>query len=216
MRGGRFLGLLVMLSWAQLQDDFSDGDFTNNPPWSGTDLYWVITSDKRLRANGPSSTATLYLSTPNALIDDTEWRFWVRVAFNPSTQNFARVYLVADRADLTDPNLQGYYLKLGGITGSADSLELWLQNGSTTLVWPAVEGAASADPTTSSASKSCAAPPASGKSFPTPSEMAPGNPNSPLPTSPSPPPPTLACTSSTPPPIAKISTLTTFTLGRLS
>ena len=131
MRGGQYLGLLVMLSWAQLQDDFSDGDFTNNPPWSGTDLYWVITSDKRLRANGPSSTATLYLSTPNALIDDTEWRFWVRVAFNPSTQNFARVYLVADRADLTDPNLQGYYLKLGGITGSADSLELWLQNGST-------------------------------------------------------------------------------------
>jgi hypothetical protein len=131
MHGGRFLGLLFMLSWAQLQDDFSDGDFTNNPSWSGTDLYWVITSDKRLRANGPSSTATLYLSTPNTLIDNTEWRFWVRVAFNPSTQNFARVYLVADRADLTDPNLQGYYLKLGGITGSADSLELWLQNGST-------------------------------------------------------------------------------------
>jgi hypothetical protein len=131
MGKGWCAGLLLLLGWAQLQDDFSDGDFTNSPTWSGTDVYWTITPDKRLRSNGPSATATLYLSTPNALIDNTEWRFWVRVAFNPSTQNFARVYLIADRADLTDPNLQGYYLKLGGITGSADSLELWLQNGST-------------------------------------------------------------------------------------
>ena len=125
------IGLLLAVSWAQLQEDFSDGDFTSNPPWSGTDLYWTITPDKRLRSNGPSTNATLYLSTPNSLMNNTEWRFWVRVAFNPSTQNFARVYLVADRADLTDPNLQGYYLKLGGITGNSDSLELWLQNGTT-------------------------------------------------------------------------------------
>ncbi len=114
---------------AQLQDGFSDGDFTNNPIWSGTDAYWQITVDQRLRANGPAATAILYLSTPNALLDDVEWRFWVRVAFAPSTQNYARVYLVADRADLSDPNLVGYYLKLGGISGSLDSLELWYQNG---------------------------------------------------------------------------------------
>jgi hypothetical protein len=131
MGKGWCAGLLLLLGWAQLQDDFSDGDFTNSPTWNGTDVHWTITPDKRLRSNGPSATATLYLSTPNALIDNTEWRFWVRVGFNPSTQNFARVYLIADRADLTDPNLQGYYLMLGGITGSGDSLELWLQNGST-------------------------------------------------------------------------------------
>lgn len=126
------LGFLVGLVGgllAQLQDDFLDGDFTNNPPWSGTDAYWVVTTDKRLRSNGPSATGTLYLSTPNALMDNTEWRFWVHLAFSPSTQNFARVYLVADRPDLTDPNLAGYYLKLGGITGSLDSLELWYQSG---------------------------------------------------------------------------------------
>ncbi len=131
MGKGWWAGLLLLLGWAQLQDDFSDGDFTSNPTWSGTDQYWAITPDKRLRSDGPSTTDTLYLSTPNVLIDNTEWRFWVRVAFNPSAQNFARLYLVADRADLTDPGLQGYYLKLGGITGSADSLELWFQNGPT-------------------------------------------------------------------------------------
>ncbi|MCX7606788.1 MAG: lamin tail domain-containing protein [Bacteroidia bacterium] len=124
---------LFLLSWAsaQVQDDFSDGDFTHNPPWSGTDLYWSITPDYRLRSNGPAATATLYLSTPNTLISHTEWRFWVRVGFNPSTQNYVRIYLVADRANLSDPSLNGYYLRLGGITGNLDSLELWRQQGAT-------------------------------------------------------------------------------------
>jgi len=130
--GRHWISLVVgALVWGQVQDDFTDGDFTNNPPWSGTDAYWIVTPDQRLRSNGPAATATLYLSTPNALIHNTEWRFWVRLAFNPSTQNYVRVYLVADRSDLTDPALQGYYLKLGGISGTLDSLELWLQQGST-------------------------------------------------------------------------------------
>ncbi|MCS7189030.1 MAG: lamin tail domain-containing protein [Bacteroidia bacterium] len=127
----RRIGLLTTLLWAQIQEDFSDGDFSNNPIWSGTDAYWSVTSDYRLRSNGPSATSTIYLSTPNTLIQNTEWRFWVRVAFNPSSQNFARVYLVSDRSDLTDPNLNGYYLRLGGITGNLDSLEFWRQQGGT-------------------------------------------------------------------------------------
>lgn len=129
MQRSRLWLLLLHCLWAQLQEDFSDGDFTNNPPWSGTDAYWTITPDKRLQSSGPTATATLYLSTPNSLLSNTEWRFWVRLAFNPSTQNYVRIYLVADRADLTDPALNGYYLKLGGISGSLDSLELWLQQG---------------------------------------------------------------------------------------
>lgn len=123
--------LVIGVLSAQVQDNFSDGDFTQNPTWTGTDAYWQVTPDYRLRSNGPAATATLYLSTPNTMIAQTEWRFWVRVAFNPSTQNFVRIYLVADRSDLTDPGLNGYYLRLGGITGTADSLELWRQQGAT-------------------------------------------------------------------------------------
>ncbi|MCX7651242.1 MAG: lamin tail domain-containing protein [Bacteroidia bacterium] len=123
-------GLLCLL-WAQVFDDFSDGDFTATPPWNGTNAYWSVTHDGRLRSNGPSASATLYLSTPNSLISNTEWRFWVRVGFNPSSSNFVRIYLVSDRADLTDPALNGYYLRLGGIPGNMDSLELFRQQGST-------------------------------------------------------------------------------------
>ncbi|MCS6790821.1 MAG: Ig-like domain-containing protein, partial [Bacteroidia bacterium] len=126
----RFILLFSLPAYAQLQEDFSDGDFTNNPPWIGTTSYWTITPDKRLRSNGPTTTSKIYLATANTLISNTEWHFWVRVGFNPSTSNFVRIYLVADRADPTDSNLQGYYLKLGGITGSNDSLELWYQQGS--------------------------------------------------------------------------------------
>ncbi|MCX8112813.1 MAG: lamin tail domain-containing protein [Bacteroidia bacterium] len=127
MRWAWILGGLLI---AQVTDDFSDGDFTTNPTWSGTDAYWIITPDFRLRSNGPSASATLYLSTTNTLMHNTEWQFWVRVGFNPSPSNFVRVYLVADRADLTDPALQGYYLRLGGILGNLDSLELYRQQGS--------------------------------------------------------------------------------------
>ncbi|MEN2993055.1 MAG: lamin tail domain-containing protein [Bacteroidia bacterium] len=119
------------LGWAQLEESFADGDFTQNPLWQGTATYWTVTPDQRLRSNGPTTNATLYLATSNILLHDTEWEFWVRLAFNPSTQNFVRVYLVADQADLTDPNLNGYYLRLGGITGTQDSLELWRQQSGT-------------------------------------------------------------------------------------
>lgn len=127
----RLILLFSLPIYAQLQEDFSDGDFTNNPAWTGTTSYWTVTPDKRLRSNGPAAPSRIYLATANTLIHNTEWRFWVRVGFNPSTSNFVRIYLVADRADPTDPNLQGYYLRLGGITGSSDSLELWHQQGNT-------------------------------------------------------------------------------------
>ncbi|MCS7297562.1 MAG: lamin tail domain-containing protein, partial [Bacteroidia bacterium] len=125
------IALCLSFVWAQLQDDFSDGDFTTNPTWSGTDANWSITPDQRLRSNGPAASATLYLSTPNTLINDVEWRFWVRVNFNPSASNFVRVYLVSNRANLTDNTLQGYFLRLGGVTGNLDRIELWRQNGTT-------------------------------------------------------------------------------------
>ncbi|MGQ9863011.1 MAG: lamin tail domain-containing protein [Bacteroidia bacterium] len=124
----RWIGVIIL--WAQVQEDFSDGDFTTNPPWTGDVTYWQVQMGK-LRSNGPATTAQIYLATANALIDNTEWNFWVRVAFNPSTQNYVRVYLVSDRAMLTDPNLQGYYLKLGGISGTGDSLELYRQEAGT-------------------------------------------------------------------------------------
>lgn len=127
-----------------LQDDFSDGDFTNNPIWTGDVADFVVTAGELVTDNLGNS-ATSYLSTPAAIQDSTTWEFYIRLEFDPSTSNQARVYLQADDADLTSVN-DGYYLQIGA-SGSTDALELYrLDGGSATSIFTATVGAVATDP----------------------------------------------------------------------
>ncbi len=103
--------LFCTYGMAQVSDDFSDGDFTSNPVWSGDVSLWQITSGQ-LNSNGPAATAELYLSTPNDLLDNTVWEFYVKMGFAPSGSNRIRVYLVSNQADL-EGALDGYYIEIG-------------------------------------------------------------------------------------------------------
>ncbi|HCX23509.1 MAG TPA: hypothetical protein DHN29_16430 [Cytophagales bacterium] len=105
--------ILLICSYgiAQVTDDFSDGDFTSNPVWSG-DVSEFQIIDGQLNSNGPSSTAELYLSTPNSIMDYTVWEFYVEMGFAPSGSNRIRVYLVSNQADL-EGALDGYYVEIG-------------------------------------------------------------------------------------------------------
>jgi hypothetical protein len=122
------IGLLLsqMVAWSQVQDDFSDGDFTSNPEWVGDDSLFIV-SNQQLRSRG-SIGKDISLSTENPFFANCEWRFWIRNAFSPSTQNFSRFYLLSDRENLKD-SLNGYYIQLGGITGNNDSIMLFKQSG---------------------------------------------------------------------------------------
>jgi hypothetical protein len=136
----RFVSIGCLLWWlslgcpavGQIQEDFSGPTLTSQTPWVGTPEYFVLQNGE-LRNNGPEATATLYLSSPNSLIDETEWSMKVRLAFNPSNNNFVRLYLVADKADLTDPTLQGYYIRIG-VNGDQDAIDLFRQNGPTSTL----------------------------------------------------------------------------------
>lgn len=125
--------VLCMLLWsgflsAQVTDDFSDGDFTSNPLWSGDDTEFMINGVNQLQLNN-SVAGSSYLSTPNALIANTEWHFYVKQAFAPSSSNYGRVYLVSNQANL-EGSLNGYYLQFGE-AGSLDAVELFRQTGLT-------------------------------------------------------------------------------------
>lgn len=113
-------------SRAQLSDSFEDGDFTQNPAWTGTDVFFKVNNSKQLQLNG-SGEGTAFLSTSSTLLKPAEWRFWVKLSFSPSSNNFSRVYLISDQSDLSG-SLNGYYLQLGE-AGSNDALELFRQNG---------------------------------------------------------------------------------------
>ena len=114
--------LFPLLGWAQVSDDFADGDFTNNPTWTGTDSIYIINNNLQLQLNATVG-GTAYLSLPIQEFQEMEWRFWIREAFSPSGNNYTDVYLCADNADLTQVT-QGYFLRFGE-GGSSDAITLF-------------------------------------------------------------------------------------------
>ncbi len=118
--------LYPFLVFAQITEDFSDGDFTQNPAWSGNQEKFIVNDDFRLQLMDADA-GTAILSTDNFMATNCEWRFWVKLSFSPSSNNNARVYLVSDNSDFSAA-LNGYFLQLGE-SGSNDAIELFRQNG---------------------------------------------------------------------------------------
>ncbi len=114
--------LLPFSLFAQVSDDFSDGDFSQNPAWSGTDSCYTINPNFQLQLNA-NAAGRAYLSLPFADFQEMEWRFWMREAFSPSGNNYADVYLCSNHADLLEAT-KGYFLRFGE-SGSNDAITLF-------------------------------------------------------------------------------------------
>jgi hypothetical protein len=114
--------LLPLPLLAQITDDFSDGDFTQNPAWSGTADKFIVNSNLQLQLNAEEA-GEAYLSLPFTEYESMEWQFWIREAFSPSGNNFTDVWLCADNADLQNVT-KGYFLRFGE-GGSNDAIELF-------------------------------------------------------------------------------------------
>ncbi|HEY8401855.1 MAG TPA: lamin tail domain-containing protein [Cytophagaceae bacterium] len=107
-------------------ESFEDGVLGSD--WLGDTSAFFINSDNWLQSNGPTSLTSIYISKPVGF-PVKEWQLKAMLPFNPSSTNYARVYLSADRPDLKSPDLNGYFIKLGGETGSTDAIELFKQEG---------------------------------------------------------------------------------------
>ena len=125
-----FLFVAILFSYsllsAQFSDDFSDGDFTQNPTWSGDVNEFKISSSNQLQLNG-SGSDTSVLVVSNASIVNTEWSFFIKQSFNSSSNNHTRIYLASDQQDLKG-SLNGYYVQFGS---TDDDIVLYRQDGST-------------------------------------------------------------------------------------
>src|SRR5690606_10724853 len=71
-----------------------------------------VVENEVLRSNS-SGAASYYLSTPNVLMDETRWKFFINLALSPTGANYVDMYLVADNSDLTAVQ-NGYFLRFGG------------------------------------------------------------------------------------------------------
>ncbi|MBT9394951.1 lamin tail domain-containing protein [Hymenobacter sp. NST-14] len=112
------LWVLLLSSFAtraQLTDTFADGDFTQNPAWTGDAASFRVNSAQQLQSSGPALTGTrLQLATPCQASTGTTWTFWANLKLATSSGNYADVWLLADRADLKATGTRGYFVRLGG------------------------------------------------------------------------------------------------------
>jgi len=112
-----YLLLLIELPLvAQITDDFSDGDFTQNPVWNGTDTIFKINTDLQLQLNatvgGKASLSIVDANSQCQQNKNREWRFWIKEAFAPSTNNYTDIYLCTN-----------YFIRLGE-AGNQDVVDL--------------------------------------------------------------------------------------------
>jgi hypothetical protein len=131
---GLVFGLSKCLTAQVVADDFSDGDFTSNPVWTGDDAVFSVNTFNQLQlidiVAEQSYLATSFTSTT---LDNKEWRFYIKQSFAGSDANQSRVYF-ATNAPATaysgsgSAGVTGYFFKLGE-GGSGDVLRVFSDNG---------------------------------------------------------------------------------------
>lgn len=132
--------IIPILSFSQWSDDFSDGNFTSNPAWSGTVNHFVVNPTSQLQTDTTATTIS-YLSTPHLLTDltDKEWKFYAKMSFAGSASNYTRIYLTADNQNLISA-MNGYYIQLGEAL-TTDAVRLFkLDNGNSTQICASANG----------------------------------------------------------------------------
>src|SRR5688500_602618 len=123
---------------AQLNESFSDGDFSANPAWTGNSSDWIIAAG-RLQSNNTIANSSFYLSTPNSISTITQWEFYLRLNFNTSSANYVDVYLSASANDLSLATTTGYFVRVGN---TQDDICLYRKdaNGSSTKIIDGSDG----------------------------------------------------------------------------
>ena len=120
---------------AQINDNFSDGNFNMNPTWGGSTDVFIVNASQELQVfNISGGQSYLSAQTNNSSIDNKEWRLTVKQTFSGSDNNHSRIYLVANGSDLSfasatsGSNSSGYFLKLGE-AGSTDAIKFFRDDG---------------------------------------------------------------------------------------
>lgn len=96
-----------------MAQDFRE-DFSNGLPanaWRGTDTAWIV-ADGRLQSHWAQARSSFYLGTAEVHAADS-WQWWMKLGFNPSSQNYVDVFLVADTLNLLSPVMSGYFVRVG-------------------------------------------------------------------------------------------------------
>lgn len=124
---------------AQLNEDFQDGDFTNNPVWTGSNNgndFTIV--DNKLRSNSSAASTNFFLSTSNTLASNVQWELWINLQFNTSGSNYTDIYVISDKADLKATLINGYFVRIGN---TDDEISLYKRSGTAGSSFKIIDGA---------------------------------------------------------------------------
>lgn len=107
--------------FAQLNDSFSDNDFSNNPAWWGDTAQFFVNDRQQLQSRSTQPNAIFYVATASKMVRGTEWQFWCQLQFNTSSVNYVDVFLVSQDSNLLSASNRGYFVRIGS---SSDDISL--------------------------------------------------------------------------------------------
>ena len=130
-----FISLQTFLS-AQVNENFSDGEFLSNPKWTGDTLGWKVVGFQ-LNSNASVATTPLHLSTVCTLATNTQWEFLVDLKFATSSLNYTDIFLISDSSNLSGMN-SGFFVRVGN---TSDEISLYRKDlGTITKIIDGLDG----------------------------------------------------------------------------
>ncbi len=114
---------------AQVSDNFTDGDFTAAPVWSGDAADFTVVAGQ-LRSNSSTATYGFHLSTPSTSATNAQWEMYINLQFPTSSANYTDIYLMSDSANLESTTHSGYFVRIGNTT---DEISLYKRTSGTNL-----------------------------------------------------------------------------------
>ena len=132
----KIIFMLLLLApccvFSQISDSFNDGLFqgVRSVEWSGDVEKFVVNTAMQLQLNAPAAGSPAQLKTSSALSANAFWEWWMKFDFNPTSSNYAKVFLCSDVSDLTG-DLTGLFIRVGYTN---KNISLISQKGKTTKI----------------------------------------------------------------------------------
>ncbi|GHU89770.1 hypothetical protein FACS1894155_07270 [Bacteroidia bacterium] len=107
------LFLVPTCVFPQFRDDFSDKKLTDRVVnWTGNIENFIVNPELQLQLNAPKESGKSFLSTSSTLSGNTVWECWIKFGFNPSSSNYAKIYLASNSGEL-DESAGSLFVRVG-------------------------------------------------------------------------------------------------------
>jgi hypothetical protein len=120
-----FLAIFVPFCvFSQLTENFSDGNFSENPFWQGNIDRFIVNDSQQLQSSA-TSTSVSSIFTFSEAFNNAQWECRVKINYTTSSSNFASIYIISDNFDIST-GCNAYYVQVGGTN---DEVSLFVQQG---------------------------------------------------------------------------------------